>query len=634
MIAIGPAPLRSEIRRYWEDQFSAEIQAAQEHLSKAEGAANEVRGRLAAEEERRTQIEQLIQEQQNIQGGCQERRRHYPERLESARLAVADAERALAAAEERASKAAEDEAYRRRRVDEIEDMRPYDTSDYEGRMEAYNRQMSNFDREILDLEKTYKEAQNAAAEDASKSSIADHLWLSLEDLKRTQRTLEVPHENTAYKQQLRQFEERLREAESNRAAAFVEMHDASEDLESARTVLSHDRRRLDELEAEPELDVKRETEAREAEAELLTELEGLQLAALPHEQNALRTETVAQTRLDKIRARCEAAIQESVDRLEQETRQSQLDQLALLTGERDTVAELWHHEVASERERIAAENVPELAGAKEQLDAKERELSRQKSGLRHRFGSTELSEKESNALANSFTPKDWEILKSGGELAYIRDRGFLELFLPVYFGGILGFAALAGLWRLIFGESQEGFSTGFFVLMIALFVGTGVYIGVKSTGWLFYRQRVSLAPGERDLRQVNDPGGKYWLYNQAVKHAHALSDLRATETEVDRLAETWSGLNDVAFAYAERMLPDTESAVPLLGGAELDADVADLSRTILMSAVGDGAWPHIDFELLQAHKQGATVHYNNVWDRWSANLRRRGLGVFVRKGED
>lgn len=630
MITINADALREQIRDYWHGEFAGEIRGAQDYLEECRAAADTVRERLAGEEKRKSELAQVIQEQHNIIGGCQFRRKMHPGRLEEAYRRVEQAEHEVVDAAQRAQKSEEEESYLRRRRDEIEDLRPVDTTDYEGRVEAYNRRVKLFDEEIADLEQQYRAAKNAAADDESQLPVVQHLGLKLEDLRRDRRTLEVPQESQSFRLQLRQYEERLGEVKSKHATALVAMHDASEELNNSRSSLDYYRRELEKLESQPERDTKAEANARAALSEYEKELSSLRPAPSMEERARLQAEAQAEANLAAVTARRDAAIQKSFLELEHEPRKVQLETLATLTSRRDAAADLWSRAVEAERQFIADDLVPELAPAKQRLEDAKKRLQARNQGIIENYGSLQLSREELDALEKAFTPGERATLQSGSEITYIENPGCMGHFLPVFFGGLAGLCAATGLLHLWSptGDVSDGAKRLAMLLVIVLAIG-GVWLATAVWGRLFWRQKVSLQPDEYGAPKVKDSGYKYGLYNKALDHQRELREREALLHEVNQLNDTWARHNKAATNHAERLLSDSATVVPLRTGDKLDAQVAAWNDTLLKAAVGTVEWPTFDFFPLQARKRYDSPAYNNAWQGWVARLRKHGLGAFV-----
>lgn len=630
MIRINVETLREQIRDYWFDEFAGEIRSAQDHLDERRAAADAVRKRLAGEEGRKSELDRLIQEQRNIIGGCQFRRKMHPGRLEEAYRRVEQAEREVAEAEQRSQKAEEEESYLRRRRDEIEDLRPVDTTDYEGRVEAYKRRRKLFDEEIADLEQQYNAARKAATDDESQLSVVQHLGLKLEDLRRDQRILEVPEESPGFRLQLRQYEERLGEVKSNHATALVALHDASKELNGSRSSLVYYRSELEKLKSQPERDTQAEADARVALSEYEKELATLRLAPSMEERAKLQAEAQAEADLGAVSARRDAAIQDSAQELEHKTRKVQLAKLATLTSMRAEAADLWSRAVEAERDFIADDLVPDLAPAKQRMEDAKKRLQARDQEIIENYGSLQLSSEERDALETAFTPGERATLQSGGELTYIERPGCLGHFLPVYFGGLAGLGAAAGLLRLWSptGEVPDG-AKGLAILLVVVLGIAGVWLVTTVWGRLFWRQKVSLQPDEYGVPKLKDSGYKYGLYNRALDHQRELRERNALLDEVNQLRDTWARHNETATNHAERLLPDSATMVPLRSGDKLDAQVAAWNDALLEAAIGTVEWPAIDFFPLQARKRHDSPAYNNAWQGWVARLRKHGLGAFV-----
>lgn len=632
MITISKNDVYSRISDSVDKDFDGEVRKAENYLRARSTEADKARARLQSHRDRKTEIEAEIQTQLGIQAGCQNRRKTYQERVFENQRRQIDCDATLADAQYRARSAAEQQLYARRRADELEMSVPVDTSNHDREMEEYRRRQSVMKAEIDSLAKKHREAVREARRDEEFVSIANHLQLELDKLMRQQRLDVAPVENDAFKQQQQKHEMLLEEARSASAAASAALRDAEEAVDHARQAAAATREEAESLASEPERDKASENHAMQRELELREEMASLQLDWTPGEEKIVWREIDAQSGLNAVlmdRFDAAEACRRRFDEAEV-SRSGQLQDLEVLTGHRKEAESLWEKARNSEVARITAEAAPNLENVEKELATARFQRDEQRNRLRERFGTLALTEEENEILTGTFSEEDRHVLESGGELTYRPELSFSDHFFNIFFGGLAGLCAFAGIieWFQI-EEPEQGWQLLLSGVSLIVLCIIGIGIVELVTEALRGERKVWIEKDDNGLPQLRDTGLKYRSYERALRHQGEYAVLEGLKKKVAGLEAEVATLSSIAEEKVNTTLPATADKSPLDTHPELDSMVEHWNSQLLAASRGHGPWPEIDPSKLKARRADSSPGYSAVWNRWRDELREEKLEAFL-----
>lgn len=628
MIKISSDVIRRDLESYWRADYANALDEKQRLLSLLNDAAQPGRDRVAAEAAAKSELEALMQRQYGIRAGCRNRAKTYAQRCEENRRRVVEAERELAEAQRQEQRLIDEEVYSRRRVQELEDSPPVDTSNYQGRLEEYRGQLERLDNEIELVERDYKKAQRALEGDETSTQRVEYLARTLEDLQRQRRIKEEPPKNYEYLEQKRDYDTRLESAKEHLRAAEEDRQTATQYVSRLREDLTVYEDAADQLASEPQEDAEKAQAATERLRELEDELQSLQLEMTPDELELVRREAAAERDLTELNAEVERRVEDSFQRFLQGPvgGSGDVEELTVLTARRDEANSLWRAEMEHTRELIEHEEVPDLRQVTAKREVAWRAVTEKENELRSTYGNVELTGDEQRALSE-LPSEHWTKLRSGQAIKYedVSDWQMgigCVLSLPLAAAIAAGISSLLESWT---SEPSNGAGIVIFILAVlpSFLLADSVIIAVTPRRQL---QPVSRADGRID---VVDTGKKYAEAAAAINHRNETEVLHELKAAAKKLDALWSEKSGAATEHFDRVLPAEVRRSPLSESRELDDAIEDLRGSLLAAALGHEPWPVLNLTPLKAQRHGASPAYDAAWNRWVGRLQEKGLAAFV-----
>lgn len=623
MIKISSDVIRRDLESYWRADYANALDEKQRLLSLLNDAAQPGRDRVAAEAAAKSELEALMQRQYGIRAGCRNRAKTYAQRCEENRRRIVEVERELAEAQRQEQRLIDEEVYSRRRVQELEDSPPVDTSNYQGRLEEYRGQLERLDNEIELVERDYKKAQRALEGDETSTQRVEYLARTLEDLQRQRRIKEEPPKNYEYLEQKRDYDTRLESAKEHLRAAEEDRQTATQYVSRLREDLTVYEDAADRLASEPQEDAEKAQAATERLRELEDELQSLQLEMTPDELELVRREAAAERDLTELNVEVERRVEDSFQRFLQGPvgRSGDVEELAVLTARRDEANSLWRAEMEHTRELIEHEEVPDLRQLTAKREAAWRAVTEKENELRSTYGNVELTGDEHRAL-DLLPAEHWKKLSSGEAIEYEELSDW-----RMGIGCVLGPALAAAVAAGISSALDAGTGERFFLFLLA----------VLPSYALMTIAMVALAP-KKQLRPVPradgridvvDTGKKYTEAVVAINHRNETEVLRERKAAAKKLDALWSEKSEAATEHFDRVLPAEVRPSPLSESRALDDAVEDLRGSLLAATLGHEPWPVLDLTPLKAQRHSDSPAYDAAWNRWVGQLREKGLAAFV-----
>lgn len=628
MITISSDEVRGDIERHWRTEFAEALVEKQQKLASLTEAAQAGRDRVAAEQVRKAELEELIQKQYGISAGCKNRAKTHAQRSEMNRRHIADLERELTEAQRQEQLFIDEEVYCRRRFQDLEDSRPVDTSNYQGRLAEYQERLERLDNEIEQLEREHKEALRALEDDETLAQRVEYLAITLEDLQRKRRLEDIPHENLEFLQQLRDYESRLESAREKHRSAEKDRREAAQTVERHRDDLSFYQDQAERLAAEPEEDARKAEAAERTLRELEDQLQGLRLEMTPNELELLRREAAAERELADLNSEVERRADETFQRFLQGPvgGSPAIEDLAVLTARRREADDLWREEIELARTQIAHNKVPDLQRISADREAAHRAAAAKEKELRAKFGGVKLTNDERNAL-EAMPAKDFNALRSGQAVTY-DDPSDWQMGIGCVLGLALAAAISAGASSLLeswTGEPSNGGAILIFILLAvpSLVVASGLVFALVP--------KKQVKPVSRDDGRFDavDTGKKYAAAVSALNHRNERELFEELQAEAAELDKRWAEKSGEAGGHLDRILPAEVRRSPLNESRALDEAAEDFRASLTAAALGQRPWPNLDVAQLKAQRRAGSPTYVAVWDRWAGRMREKGLAAFV-----
>lgn len=627
-MTISPDVIHRDLELYWRADYANALDEKQRVLSSLNAAAQPGRDRIAAEEESKRELEALMQRQLGIRAGCKNRAKTYAQRCDENRRRIVEAERELAEAQRQEQRLIDEEVYSRRRVQELEDSPPVDTSNYQGRLEEYRGQLERLDNEIELVERDYKKAQRALQDDETVAQRVEYLERTLEDLQRQRRIKEEPPRNYEYLEHKRDYDTRLEAAKEHLRAAEADRRTATQNVSRLRDDLSVFEDAADRLASEPTEDAEKARAATERLRELEEELQSLQLDLTPDERELIRREAAAEHDLAKLNAEIERRVEDSFQRFLQGPvgGSGDAEKLAVLTARRDEANSLWRAEMEHTRELIERDKVPDLRQLTAKREAAWRAVKEKKDELRAEYGNVKLTSDEHRAL-DQLPAEHWKKLSSGEAIEY-EELSDWRMGIGCVLGLALAVAIAAGVSSLLetwTGEPSDGGGILIFFLAVLPSYGVATVLIVALT------PKKQLRPVPRADGRIDavDTGEKYAAAAAAINHKNETEVLQELKAAARKIDTSWSEKSDAATEHFDRMLPADARRSPLSRSRELDDAVKDLRESLLGATLGHEPWPELNLTPLKAQRHSDAPAYDAAWNRWVGRLREKGLAAFV-----
>lgn len=623
MMTISPDVIHRDLELYWRADYANALDEKQRVLSSLNAAAQPGRDRVAAEEESKRELEALMQRQLGIRAGCKNRAKTYAQRCEENRRRIVEAERELAEAQRQEQRLIDEEVYSRRRVQELEDSPPVDTSNYQGRLEEYRRQLERLDNEIELVERDYKKAQRALQDDETAAQRVEYLERTLEDLQRQRRIKEEPPQNYEYLEHKRDYDTRLEAAKEHLRAAEADRRTATQNVSRLRDDLSVFEDAADRLASEPTEDAEKARAATERLRELEEELQSLQLDMTPDERELIRREAAAEHDFAKLNAEIERRVEDSFQRFLQGPvgGSGDAEKLAVLTARRDEANSLWRAEMEYTRELIERDKVPDLRQLTAKREAAWRAVKEKKDELRAEYGNVKLTSDEHRAL-DQLPAEHWKKLSSGEAIEY-EELSDWRMGIGCVLGPALAAAVAAGISSALDAGTGERV---FLFLLAALPSYALTTIAIVALAPKKQLRSVPRADGRIDLV---DTGEKYAAAAAAINHKNETEVLQELKAAARKIDTSWSEKSNAATEHFDRMLPADARRSPLSRSRELDDAVEDLRASLLGATLGHEPWPELNLTPLKAQRHSDAPAYDAAWNRWAKRLREEGLAAFV-----